>query len=147
MRLIVRQRKFIARCLLRKLISQIQLEHNQGPFRLYCDDLRPSNVLVDMKQAYVSAVIDWEFSYVAPWWLLLQSPEGWDSDLKEFLIRYTPRFHVFLDSMRAAESEMIAADKLLKSQRLSPHMEGSLDNGLFWLCIAANNGSLFDGVY
>ncbi|KAF5129767.1 hypothetical protein E5D57_006098 [Metarhizium anisopliae] len=53
-------------------------------FRLYSEDLRPSNVLID-KDLRVVGVIDWEFAYAAPasfssdppWWLLLKSPEYW----------------------------------------------------------------------
>ncbi|EDN10793.1 hypothetical protein I7I51_01136 [Histoplasma capsulatum] len=71
-------------------------------------------------------------SSVAPWWLLLQAPEDWESDRMEFLTRYKPRFHLFLDALRGAESDMISDGTLLESQRLSPRMGESLDNGLFW---------------
>ncbi|KAK2811326.1 hypothetical protein FQN50_002202 [Emmonsiellopsis sp. PD_5] len=151
------RKKFVARCLFRKLIRQhVQFEHNHGPFRLYCDDFRPSNVLVDIEKQRISAAIDWEFtyaapaefSYVAPWWLLLQGPEGWDSNLAEFFAaQFMPRFHIFLGALRAAEEEMIAHDTLQDNQRLSRHMEKSLDNGLFWLCLAARNSQMFDEVY
>ncbi|KAL1955277.1 hypothetical protein VTO42DRAFT_8875 [Malbranchea cinnamomea] len=131
--------KSLARCLFGKVLECIQF--HEGPFRLYCDDFRPSNVLVDIENVRIAGVIDWEFtyaspaefSYVAPWWLLLQAPEDWESDLTEFLTRYTSRFHLFLDALRAAESDMMSDGKLRESQRLSPHMEKSLDNKLFWV--------------
>ncbi|WEW60187.1 hypothetical protein PRK78_005672 [Emydomyces testavorans] len=149
------RKKYVARCLLRKLIQNMEFEFNRGPFRLFCDDFRPSNVLVNVEKICISAAIDWEFtyvapaefSYVAPWWLLLQGPEDWESDLRKFLTRYTPRLHLFLDALRAAESDMIARGTLQDSQRLSQHMEKSMDNGLFWLCLAVRHSQMFDEIY
>ncbi|PGH00486.1 hypothetical protein AJ80_09177 [Polytolypa hystricis UAMH7299] len=45
------------------------------------------------------------------------------------------------------EDDMIAHGTLQDIQRLSHHMERSLDNGLFWLCLAARNSQMFDEVY
>lgn len=147
------RKKFVARCLFSKVVQRIQF--HEGPFQLYCDDFRPSNVLVDIKNVRISAAIDWEytyvapveFSYVAPWWLLLQAPEDWKSDLTEFLTCYQPRFHLFLDALREAESDMMSDGMLLESQKLSPRMQESLDNGLFWVCLAARFSSMFDEIY
>lgn len=147
------RKKFVARCLFSKVVQRIQF--HEGPFQLYCDDFRPSNVLVDVQNGRIAAAIDWEFTYVAPvefgyvapWWLLLQAPEDWESDLTEFLTRYKPRFHLFLDALRAAESDAISNGMLHESQRLSPHMEKSLDNRLFWVCLAARYSSMFDEIY
>lgn len=149
------RKKYIARCLFRKIVKESSFECNEGPFRLYCDDFRPSNMLFDIEEICIGATIDWEFtyaapaefSYIAPWWLLLQSPEDWESDLNQFLERYTPRFHLYLEALRQAESEMIEKGALEESQRLSPRMEQSLDNGLFWLCMAARYSSMFDEIY
>ncbi|EFQ96664.1 serine/threonine protein kinase [Nannizzia gypsea CBS 118893] len=145
--------KFVARCLFSKVVERIQF--HEGAFQLYCDDFRPSNILVDIENIRIAAAMDWEFtyvapaefSYVAPWWLLLQSPEDWESDLTEFLTRYTPRFHLFLDALRAAESDMVSTGRLQESQRLSPRMENSLDTQLFWVCLAARYSSMFDDIY
>ncbi|RFU23795.1 hypothetical protein B7463_g12543, partial [Scytalidium lignicola] len=134
------QKKFVARCLFRKITRNISVEH--GSYRLYCDDFRPSNIIVDVKRFYVNAVIDWEFTYVAPaeftyvapWWLMLQSPEDWDSDsnLNDFLSRYKPRLNLFLEVLRSCEDEKISEGTLLDSQRLAACMESSMENGLFW---------------
>lgn len=59
------RKKYIARCLFRKIAQNIQLEQ-RGPFHLYCDDLRPSNVLVSGPDLTPTGVIDWEFTYGAP---------------------------------------------------------------------------------
>lgn len=133
------------------------MEHRHGPYRLYCDDFRPSNILVDAERFRVNAVIDWEFTYVAPaeftyaapWWLMLQSPEDWDSDfdLDGFLARYKPRLRLFLEVLRSCEDEKIAEGTLLDSQRLAARMECSLESGLFWVCLPARYSSMFDDIY
>lgn len=151
------QKKFIARCLFRKLAPDISAEHRYGPFLLYCDDFRPSNILFDVERFCVNADIDLEFApvapaeftYVAPWWLMLQSPEDWDSetDLDGFLARYKPRLRLFLDVLRLCEDEKVADGTLLDSQRLAARMESSMESGLFWVCLAARYSSMFDDIY
>ena len=149
------QKKYVARCLFRKLTRDVSTEYRHGPFRLFCDDFRPSNVLIDHVNLTVAGVIDWEFTYVAPaeftytapWWLLLQNPEDWESDLTEFLARYTPRFRVFLETLRECETEKLQNGTLLDSQCLSERMARSLENGLFWICLAARYSSMFDEIY
>jgi hypothetical protein len=90
-----------------------------------------------------------EFTYVAPWWLMLQSPEDWDSDsnLDDFLARYKPRLALFLDVLRSCEDEKIAEGTLLNSQRLAAPMEDSMESSLFWVCLAARYSSMFDDIY
>jgi Ser/Thr protein kinase RdoA (MazF antagonist) len=74
------QKKYIARCLFHNLSREISKEHCNGPFRLYCVDLRPDNVLIDPSKFVVAGVVDWEFTYAAPveftyaapWWLLIR---------------------------------------------------------------------------
>ncbi|KAJ5928253.1 hypothetical protein N7466_007209 [Penicillium verhagenii] len=64
------RRKFVARLLFRKLIRDQKLRekwlrHENGPFPVWCDDLRPENVLVDEAEDIVG-VVDWEYTYAAP---------------------------------------------------------------------------------
>ncbi|MCJ1255592.1 hypothetical protein MMC24_003409 [Lignoscripta atroalba] len=149
------RKKYIARCLFRRISREISEEHRDGPFRLFCDDFRPANVLVDVSMLTVTGVIDWEFTYVAPaeftytapWWLLLERPEEWESDLNKFLARYTPRLRIFLESLRECEGEKIKEGTLSGSQCLSGVMEKSLDNGLFWVCLATRYSCMFDEIY
>ncbi|GAD97289.1 hypothetical protein PVAR5_5963 [Paecilomyces variotii No. 5] len=116
------RKKYVARCLFIKIARQVSQKHCKRPFRLFCDDLRPENVLVHPTQPVVTGVIDWEFtyaapvefSYAAPWWLLLERPEEWD--LGSFL-------------------------------RLSKEMEASMENGLFWICVAMRYSSMCDEIY
>ncbi|KNG88819.1 hypothetical protein ANOM_002487 [Aspergillus nomiae NRRL 13137] len=55
------RKKFNARCLFLNIAKNLCVEYPEGPFRLYCDDFRPSNVLIDLDTLRVSGVIDWEF--------------------------------------------------------------------------------------
>nr|UPX44685.1 hypothetical protein FAC6B23_19 [Penicillium fuscum]UXX61842.1 hypothetical protein FAC4N16_15 [Penicillium fuscum] len=138
------RKKYIARCLFRKIARKIPAEHF-GPFHLYCDDLRPSNVLVSGPNFAVTGVIDWEYTYVAPveftytapWWLLFESPEAWEADLNLFLCRV----------LRWCEDEQIKKQAMEESQRLSIRMAQSMENGLFWFCLAAKKSFMFDEIY
>ncbi|PYI06350.1 hypothetical protein BO78DRAFT_461292 [Aspergillus sclerotiicarbonarius CBS 121057] len=141
------RKKYIARCLFRKLSRQISTEHCTGPFRLYCDDLKPDNILVDAPLLMVTGVVNWKFTYAAPWWLLLERPEDWDDDLNVFLERYMPRFHTFLEVLRDCEDLKIRRGHITPEQRLSKVMEKSIESGLFWICLALRHGSMFDRIY
>ncbi|KAF4955670.1 hypothetical protein FGADI_4363 [Fusarium gaditjirri] len=63
---------------------------SSGSFRLWSDDFRPVNVLVNDENDVLRA-IDWEFAYVSPsqfildppWWLLLEVPEMWDDGIED----------------------------------------------------------------
>ncbi|KAJ5928334.1 phosphotransferase enzyme family protein [Penicillium verhagenii] len=148
------RKRYIARCLFKKIAGIIPVEQ-LGPFHLYCDDLRPSNVLVSATDSTVTSIIDWEYTYVAPaeftytapWWLLFESPEAWESDLNEFLHRYTPRLQLFLNILRDCEDEQIKLKGMEDSQRLSKKMAQSMENGLFWFCLAARKSYMFDDIY
>ncbi|CAI7593328.1 unnamed protein product [Penicillium glandicola] len=64
------RRKFVARYLFRKLAREQKLTERwasfeNGPFKLWCDDFRPGNVLLN-KDSKIAAVVDWEFTYAAP---------------------------------------------------------------------------------
>ncbi|KMP01639.1 hypothetical protein CISG_01119 [Coccidioides immitis RMSCC 3703] len=141
------------RCLFRRIAREIQTE--AGPFHLYCDDLRPSNVLTCDPDFMITGVIDWEFTYVAPaeftytapWWLLLESPEAWESDLNAFLARYKPHLKLFLKVLRDCEGRQIRKGSIMESQRLSDRMAQSIENGLFWFCLAARKSFMFDDIY
>ncbi|KAL2851160.1 phosphotransferase enzyme family protein [Aspergillus pseudoustus] len=150
------KRKYIARCLFRRIARIIDME--PGPFRLYCDNLHPSKVLVSARgnaDFSVAAVTDWgysyvapnEFTYAAPWWLLLEPPEKWGANLTQFVPRYIPYLNIFLRILSACEDNDIQKGTLEASQRLSDRMANSFHNGLFWFCLAARNASMFDQIY
>jgi aminoglycoside phosphotransferase (APT) family kinase protein len=74
---------------------------NAGSFRLYCDDLRAGNILLDYSNN-IPAIIDWEFTYAAPsqfsldppWWLFLDAPDMWDDGIEDWVKFYEPRMKI-----------------------------------------------------
>ncbi|KAK4098481.1 hypothetical protein N658DRAFT_568708 [Parathielavia hyrcaniae] len=120
-----------------------------GPFRLWSDDLRPSNVVVDDEDT-VLGVIDWKFAYVAPtqfaldppWWLLLEAPEVWYEDLDDWAAVYETRLQTWLLALEEAERDLFLGAFLL-----SAYMRESWATGRFWLNYAARKGCAFDSVY
>lgn len=71
--------RYIARYCFGKLIPARSTVYDSRPFRIFCDDLRPSNMLVDPKTMRITALLDFEFTdvmpaqfaYDLPWWLIL----------------------------------------------------------------------------
>lgn len=148
------RKKYVARYLFLRIARNFSTIHNCGPFPLFCDDLRPSNVIVNT-DLNVCSVIDWEYCYAAPveltccspWWLLLARPDDWKGGLEVFLEQYLPRQQLFLMALREHEDVMIQQGDLSESQRLSGDMAQSLHNGQFWFCLAATSSFEFDDIY
>ncbi|KAK3368664.1 hypothetical protein B0H63DRAFT_488901 [Podospora didyma] len=98
--------------------------YKYGPFHLWCDGLHAGNFLAD-RQLRINGVIDWEFAYAGPtqfsldppWWLLLEPPESWPSDIWEWSSLYEDRLRGWLRSMERAErnAEAAAAAATLRS--------------------------------
>ncbi|OJJ72679.1 hypothetical protein ASPBRDRAFT_42406 [Aspergillus brasiliensis CBS 101740] len=147
--------KYIARCLFRKITRQHQLcQDNSGPFKLFCDDLRPGNVLAN-DQHQMTSVVDWEFTYAAPtgfahsppFWLLLELPELWKPGLDDWIARYEEVLPTFLNVLKDKEQAAIDRGTLNESDRLSGHMLRSWESGDFWLNYAARKSWAFDMIY
>jgi hypothetical protein len=66
--------------------------------KLLCDDLHPSNVLLDA-ECDILAAIDWEFTYAAPAGYaqptLIEMPENWSAGLADWPATYEPRLLLF----------------------------------------------------
>lgn len=101
----------------RKLAAEQRLadkEFDQGPFKLWCDDLRHANALMKGKES-IAAAIDWEFSYAAPaefshsppLWLLLKAPDDWEAGLDDWVAEYEPWLEIFLRAMEKKEQELL----------------------------------------
>lgn len=155
------QRKYVARHLFLQLTrgrklpsSSTNSTNDSGPFKFWCDDLRPSNILLNANLE-IAAVIDWEFSYAAPvefthappWWLLIEKPEYWPAGLDDWTVQYEKRLCTFLKAMVGVEDVAIADGRLGEEQRLSGKMRSSWDSGGFWSVYAARSSSGFDEVY
>ncbi|KAI3391712.1 hypothetical protein diail_6876, partial [Diaporthe ilicicola] len=124
-----------------------------GSFRLWCDDFRPSNALLDRAEDdKLAGVIDWEFTYAAPaqfvldppWWLLFETPEMWKpGGVDEWSKAYEPQLKIWLKAMEDQEDGAIFLDGL----PLSAHMKESWETGRFWLNYAARKSWAFDAVF
>ncbi|KAH8702979.1 hypothetical protein GQ44DRAFT_783020 [Phaeosphaeriaceae sp. PMI808] len=107
------KKRFIARHRFKQLISRYCID-DTGPFKPYCDDLQPSNMLADPDTLRITAVLDFEFTnampvqfaYDPPWWLLLLGPDMWleHHSIEGFTTRYVPRMEQFLRTMERAEA-------------------------------------------
>ncbi|EGD95589.1 hypothetical protein TESG_03061 [Trichophyton tonsurans CBS 112818] len=138
------RRKYIIRKILLKLARQSKLTGedtlDRCEFKLFCDDLRPTNILINENYKVV-AVIDWEFAYAAPaeftysppWWLLLETPEDWPLGISDWAMTYDSRLNTFLRAMRHREDVAICNGFLSDSERLSERMRKSWSSGTFWV--------------
>ena len=96
------QRRYILRLQMKAAIEQfVSMEHNSGPFKLICDDLKPGNIIIDPKAFDIVPLIDLEWTYAGPYqflfsppaWLILQDPFVWDNDGDA---SYKEKFTLFL---------------------------------------------------
>ncbi|KAH1350474.1 hypothetical protein KXX63_003911 [Aspergillus fumigatus] len=121
----------IARFLFRKLAREGRFckYHERGPFKLFCDDFRPANVLTNAEFQVVGAV-DWEytyaapleFAYSAPFWLLLDLPEYWPGGLDDWTNVYETRLGTLLRVLEEREKVAIDRGLLSEEHRLSTYM-------------------------
>jgi len=166
--------KYVARQLFRQLASDGRLASGlqvkdgldgNSIFRLYSEDLRPSNVLID-KDLHVVGVIDWEFAYAAPAqfsydppsWLLLKSPEYWPGGYTSWMEAYEPCLKIFLRLLENEEEKMradsgIAGDTASLSLSddghvsLSQRMRQSWESKSWMVSYAARNSWTFDFIF
>ncbi|TAQ85118.1 hypothetical protein B7494_g6545 [Chlorociboria aeruginascens] len=150
------QRRFIARHRFKQLIPQYSIE-DTGPFKVFCDDLQPSNMLADPTTLQITAVLDFEFTntmppqfaYDPPWWLLLLGPDMWleHRTIQEFLARYEPRMEQFLRAVERVESKSEPREKQPSGPRLSTRMRDSWVTGRFWFDYGIRKSFDIDAVY
>ncbi|EGX87678.1 Protein kinase-like domain [Cordyceps militaris CM01] len=148
------RQKYVARLLFRNMVSaRERCDADRGPFTLWCDDFRPTNIL--LRGDDLAGVVDWEFAYAAPaafarappWWLLLQRPEEWRAGWVDWKRAYETALAVFLAAMTDAEDAAIAAGRLAERHRLSRQMLQSWENGDFWVVYALQMDYDFDYVF
>ncbi|KAI6758076.1 hypothetical protein HG531_003901 [Fusarium graminearum] len=119
-------------------------------FRLWCDDLRPVNLLVNQEDDIIAAIY-WEltcvtpsqFSLNPPWWLLLEAPEMWSSGIDNWADVYDDRLKTWLLAMEDTENDETGTSPF----KLSTYMRESWSSGRFWLNYAARKSWAFDTIY
>ncbi|OJJ98133.1 hypothetical protein ASPACDRAFT_62382 [Aspergillus aculeatus ATCC 16872] len=151
------RRRFVARRLFCRVAGERRLaisRNDHGPFKLWCDDLRPSNILFN-EHLQIVGVIDWEFTYAAPvqfsqappWWLLLEQPEYWSDGIEAWEKSYGYRLQTFLKVLEEHEETETQRGRLNPDQKLSGPMRQSWENGDFWVAYAARKSFAFDVVF
>ncbi|KAF6835549.1 phosphotransferase [Colletotrichum plurivorum] len=139
---------------------RIPAPDGKGGFRLWCDDFRPTNVLVrdgPDGEVEVAAAIDWDFAYAAPvqfaldppWWLLFEQPEMWlPSGVDEWSRAFEGHLETWLRAVEEQEdADSSSAAGFLGGVPLSAHMRESWETGRFWLNYAARKSWAFDAVF
>lgn len=157
--------KYTTRHLFKSIIPFFtSMSENNGPFKLFCEDFGPGNVLVDPETLEITSVIDWEFCYAAPAqflaspprWLLLKYVDHWvlDEGLDSFLSAYMPKFELFLQTLEAHEaaeknyaSESVHPISTSSHQKLSTRMRESLESRQAWFNIAILEPFSIDSIY
>jgi hypothetical protein len=150
------RRKYIARCLFRKLAREGRLGryNDRGLFKLFCDYFRPANVLTNAEFEVVGAM-DWEFTYSAPvefaysapFWLLLELPGYWPGGLDDWSDVYQTRLPTFLRVLRERKDVANRCGLLTENDRLSFYIQESWDSGDFWVNYEAWRSWAFDMIY
>ncbi|RKL47555.1 hypothetical protein BFJ72_g1787 [Fusarium proliferatum] len=127
---------------------------NSGPFRLWGDDFRAGNVLLDDSDE-IAALIDWKYTYAGPaqfildppWWLLLETAEMWSPDLNDWKKTYESRLGIWLSPMEKAEASMGKPAYNTFPVPLSRYMRESWQTGRFFLSCAARRSWAFHSMY
>lgn len=127
-----------------------------GDFTLWCDDLRPENILLN-GTGDIASIIDWEFTYAAPthfsldppWWLCLQPPHDYDDGgLEGFIETYDDRIKTWIEAVEDVEKKPeFAGLGLPEGIAMSRYMCESWETGRFWLSYATRKVWGFDEVY
>ncbi|PYH82507.1 hypothetical protein BO82DRAFT_413724 [Aspergillus uvarum CBS 121591] len=145
--------KYACRQLMKAIALNFIPQDDCGPFKLFCDDLCPGNVLVDDSLRIVG-VLDWEFTYAAPcqfaasipWWLLLRRPhslvdqDGPDAFFESFL----PKANIFLEALAERERTQGFTES---DNSLSVRMRRSLEDRSAWFTLASHMGASVDLLY
>ncbi|KAL2008435.1 hypothetical protein VTN00DRAFT_6629 [Thermoascus crustaceus] len=108
---------------------------HQGPFKIWCDDSRPTNVLLYSNLQFPL------------WWPLLEQPEYWPDGIKAWTKAYDSRLQIFLKVFREREDVAIERGRLDEEQRPSGPMQESWESGDFWVAYAARKNFAFDAVF
>ncbi|KAI5195320.1 hypothetical protein E4T38_09167 [Aureobasidium subglaciale] len=132
------RQKFVLRCRMMELIPHfVSRKYDSGPFKLVCDDFRFGNVLVDETSLQVTGIIDWEWTYTAPYqslfcpppWLILERPTSWTKNGEE---RCKQKLSVFLQCLEEEEKRLIRSAYDDPPDRcMSSLMRDSFEDGTF----------------
>lgn len=146
------RRKFVLRCRMMELVPYfVSADHDTSPFKLFCDDLRFGNILMDETTLKFTGVIDWEWAYAAPYqflfcppsWLILERPITWTDEEQQ---HYEKKLAIFLECLEKEEGNRLSEQSLglREDQRMSSLMRKSYEDGTFWFMILLQEAFAFD---
>ncbi|PVH75194.1 phosphotransferase enzyme family protein-like protein [Cadophora sp. DSE1049] len=130
--------RYVARHCFAKLIPTYGMIDDAGPHRLFCDDMRPSNMLVNPETMDITALLDFEFTNPG-----IEVSEG-ETGKQKFLDLFEPRKEQFIHVMERVEARSArpAGEPLL-----SARMRDSWDSGRFWFNLTSRNSVDVDQIY
>ena len=146
------RRKFILRRRMQELVPYFtSQEYDSGSFKLFCDDFRFGNVLMNETTLEFTGVIDWEWAYTAPYqflfsappWLILERPTSWTENGED---HYKKKLTIFLQCL-AEEEERRQKDTFWErpsDQRMSSLMRQNVEDGTFWFMQLLQEAFNFD---
>jgi hypothetical protein len=102
-------------------------------YKLFGDDIRLGNILVDPETFQITAMLDFEFWYIAPAqflnspppWLLLKEPWEWDQNDEEYKVK----LKLYAKIMEEEEASG-------QNHSFSCLMRQYMDDGAFWYNLA-----------
>ncbi|KAH9843344.1 phosphotransferase enzyme family protein [Teratosphaeria destructans] len=148
--------RYISNHLFAQLVDRHCID-DRGPIKLFCDDFRPQNIIVDPTTLGIKAVLDLEFTTAMPsqfaseppWWLSLAGPDSYlvrgltlDHFVEAYM--YEPRLDQFLAAMEQAEKTHPAAEHHKPLSRL---MRESWRSKRFWFNYAARKPFDIDDIF
>lgn len=108
-----------------------------GPFKVFCDNLQPSNMLVDTDNSpYLRSS---SISSSQPLWQPLLGPDIWLERyiIEKFLPRYVPKMEQFLRALKRIEAKSVSIGGGPNEPRLFTEMRYSWKTRRFWFNYAA----------
>ncbi|PGH13435.1 hypothetical protein AJ80_06304 [Polytolypa hystricis UAMH7299] len=127
------QKRFVARHRFKQLIPNYCIS-DTGPFKPFCDDLQPSNMLVDKETLEITAVFDIEFTNITP------AQFAYDPPWKFSQPSTNPEWSSSCESWNEEESGCCGPC-------LSVLMRDSWSTGRFWFDYAARKSFDVNAVY
>jgi len=141
--------KYVAFKVLRSIIPDlIHTNYDRGKFKLICDDLGLSNLIVKSKEDLtIVGVVDLEWSYVgpaqlfgsAPWWLLRDRPVNWDY-VNDEPPKASARYFRYLEIFKRVLEEEEAKTPGHEQKELSNLVKWTQESGAMWLHMILSAG-------
>lgn len=142
--------KYASLSVLKSLIPDyVDKKYDHGPFKLICDDLGLANMIVKSKEDLaIVGMVDLEWSYIgpaqlfgsAPWWLLQDRLNNWDTSLDKESPEIIARFFKYLEIFKRVLEEEDEKMPGNQEKELSNPVKRSEVSGVMWLHMVLSCG-------